>query len=186
MKKTTVKERIIEVTAHLFYTQGYNRTGINQIIKESDVARASLYNHFNSKTDLLIAYLQQANEKNISELKEFIKPFSNPKEKLLAVIDYRLSLQEKFGFGGCRFAKVSLEISKEEEQRVLEITNSNKERFKKVIKELVSQVNHKQILTDDLMTETIFLLIEGSSVNGAMTQSSMAMKKAKKIVNSLL
>ncbi|UII26928.1 TetR/AcrR family transcriptional regulator [Fulvivirga maritima] len=37
------RERILEVTSELFHQQGYNSTGINQIIKEAKVAKASLY-----------------------------------------------------------------------------------------------------------------------------------------------
>ena len=48
------RERILDTAARLFYAQGYNSTGINQVIKEANVAKASLYQHFPSKEDLLI------------------------------------------------------------------------------------------------------------------------------------
>ena len=57
MKKEKVRERIIRVASDLFYKQGYNSTGINQIIAEADIVIGSLYNHFSSKNDLLQAYL---------------------------------------------------------------------------------------------------------------------------------
>lgn len=186
MNESVVKNRILDVAANLFYTQGYNLTGINQIIDESDIARASLYNHFKSKTDLLIAYLQKADEQLFAEIEDYLRPFTDPKEKLLALIDYRLSRQKRLEFGGCPFVKISLEISKAEEAKVIELTNANKEKFKKLIKQLVTPANHRQVLTDDLLTETIFLLLEGSSVNGTMTKSPQALKKTKKIVENLL
>lgn len=46
-----VRENILSTAADLFYKQGYNSTGINQIIDEADIARGSLYNHFKSKND---------------------------------------------------------------------------------------------------------------------------------------
>jgi AcrR family transcriptional regulator len=55
MRESTVKDRILDTASRLFYDQGYHITGINQIIDEADIARASLYNHFPSKTDLLLA-----------------------------------------------------------------------------------------------------------------------------------
>lgn len=54
-----VKKNILTTAANLFYKQGYNSTGINQIIDEAGIARGSLYNHFKSKTDLLHTYLQE-------------------------------------------------------------------------------------------------------------------------------
>ncbi|MBL4643684.1 MAG: TetR/AcrR family transcriptional regulator, partial [Flavobacteriaceae bacterium] len=46
MKKLGVKDRIIETASDLFYNAGYNQTGINQIIAEAGVAKASMYQHF--------------------------------------------------------------------------------------------------------------------------------------------
>jgi AcrR family transcriptional regulator len=186
MNESVVKNRILDVAANLFYTQGYNLTGINQIIEESDIARASLYNHFKSKTDLLLAYLQKADDQLLAEIEDFLRPFTDPKEKLLALMDYRLLRQKRLGFAGCPFVKISLEISKKEEEKVIEITNAHKEKFKKLLKQLVTPANHRQMLTDDLLTETIFLLLEGSSIHGAMTKSPQTLKKAKKIVENLL
>lgn len=40
------RERIVETTFELFAKQGYNSTGINQIIADAGVAKASFYLHF--------------------------------------------------------------------------------------------------------------------------------------------
>ena len=176
----------MDVASNLFSTQGYNLTGINQIIKESGIARATLYHHFKSKTELLVAYLQKADERMFEELENFLISIDDPRQKLLALIDYRLQRQLKLGFKGCRFVKVSLEICAEEEQKVVEITNAHKAKFKNLIGELVAGANRRQLLNDDLMTETIFLLLEGSTVNGTLTRSPAALKKTKKIVETLL
>jgi len=57
MKKQSVKERILETVSRLFYFNGYNQTGINQIIAEAEVAKASMCQHFRSKKDIAVAYL---------------------------------------------------------------------------------------------------------------------------------
>lgn len=186
MSESKVKTRILDVAANLFFTQGYNLTGINQIIQESGIARASLYNHFKSKTDLLVAYLKRADEESRAELQGVLESVSDPRERLLALIDYRLQRQVKFGFTGCRFVKISLEISAEEEKKVREVTNEHKAKFKERIRELVTEANRKKLLDDDLLTETIFLLLEGSSIQGAMSRSPASLKKTRKIVERLL
>jgi AcrR family transcriptional regulator len=43
------RERILERASILFHHQGYNSTGINQIISEANVAKASFYQHFQNK-----------------------------------------------------------------------------------------------------------------------------------------
>jgi AcrR family transcriptional regulator len=60
--KTTSKERILETAYKLFYTQGYNVTGINQILDQAKVAKASLYQHFGSKEELRVAYIKKVRE----------------------------------------------------------------------------------------------------------------------------
>ena len=62
------KERILEKTFALFHKQGYNATGINQIIEEAQVAKASFYYHFKSKEDLCVAFLEQRHSFWFNEL----------------------------------------------------------------------------------------------------------------------
>ncbi len=52
-KRESVRSRILQTSMKLFYNQGVNSTGINQIIEEAKVAKASFYNHFPSKRDLI-------------------------------------------------------------------------------------------------------------------------------------
>ena len=92
MKESAVKERILGTASRLFYDQGYHVTGINQIIEEADIARASLYNHYPSKTDLLLAYLDSTHASWFAELDTFLKPIEGAREKLLAIFDFRLVL----------------------------------------------------------------------------------------------
>jgi len=56
------RDRILQVASDLFYRQGYHATGINQIIREAAVAKASFYDHFSSKEALAVAYLEQRRE----------------------------------------------------------------------------------------------------------------------------
>ena len=72
MKNSDVKTKVLNTAAQLFYKQGYNATGINQIIDESSIAKASLYNHFKSKTELLYAYLETLNTRWFEQLNDYL------------------------------------------------------------------------------------------------------------------
>jgi AcrR family transcriptional regulator len=52
-EKFNVRERVLLTAMRLFYSQGIKSTGINQIIEESHVAKASFYKYFPSKRDLI-------------------------------------------------------------------------------------------------------------------------------------
>jgi len=81
MKKKTPKERVLEVSKELFRKQGFNSTGINQIIKESNVAKASFYDHFKSKNDLAVEYLKQRHTYWFEQLNSFVEKANNANEK---------------------------------------------------------------------------------------------------------
>ena len=59
MEKKGAKERIIDAASHLFYFEGYNQTGINQILKESGSSKDSMYRHFSSKEEIAVTYLKK-------------------------------------------------------------------------------------------------------------------------------
>ena len=87
MERNT-RERIIETALNLFYNQGYLATGINQIISESNIAKATFYAHFPSKEALCITYLQARHVLWMGWLKKSISGKKTAKEKLTGIFDF--------------------------------------------------------------------------------------------------
>jgi AcrR family transcriptional regulator len=184
MRESAVKDRILDTASRLFYDQGYHVTGINQIIEEADIARASLYNHFTSKTELLLAYLDRTHEEWFLELDLYLALFSTPREKLLALFDFRIQRQRKLKYRGCHFNKITAETGEDEE--VARRVRTHKERFRRYILELVHQTDHRVGIDDEMLADTLFLLLEGGIAIGAMFRSSELAEKARAIADSLL
>ncbi|MGR3856270.1 TetR/AcrR family transcriptional regulator [Chryseobacterium indologenes] len=186
MKKEKVRERIIRVASDLFYKQGYNSTGINQIIAEAGIAIGSLYNHFSSKNDLLRAYLVKEEHEWFEGFKKSTSKISDPKEKILALIDYRKKLQQTSKFAGCHFIKIVSEIG-EGNPAVSAFAKQHKEKQKELIKAIVNEYTAEAKLTDpDLITENIFLLIEGAVVTSTINRQNDSFDHMKKMVQGLL
>jgi AcrR family transcriptional regulator len=186
MKKEKVRDRIIRVASDLFYKQGFNSTGINQIIAEADIAIGSLYNHFSSKNDLLQAYLIKEEHNWFEGFESSISKISEPREKLLALIDYRKKLQQTSQFAGCHFIKIVSEIG-EGNPSVSGFTRQHKEKQKDVIKTLIEEYGTETELADtDLLANTIFLLIEGAVVTSTINRQNDSFDQVKKMVQSLL
>ncbi|WP_079242979.1 TetR/AcrR family transcriptional regulator [Chryseobacterium indologenes] len=186
MKKEKVRERIIRVASDLFYKQGYNSTGINQIIAEADIAIGSLYNHFSSKNDLLQAYLIKEEIEWFEGFENSTSRISDPKEKILALIDYRKKLQQTSKFAGCHFIKIVSEIG-EGNPSVSGFAKLHKEKQKDLIKTLVNEYATKgQIADPDLIAENIFLLIEGAVVTSTINRQNDSFDQIKKIIQGLL
>lgn len=58
----SARERILETASRLFYRHGFVSVGVDTITAEAGVAKMSLYRHFPSKDDLIVAYLERSNE----------------------------------------------------------------------------------------------------------------------------
>jgi AcrR family transcriptional regulator len=65
MAKTvhSARARVLETAATLFFRDGFRAVGVDTIVAESGVGKMTLYRHFPSKDDLIVAYLQDSNEK---------------------------------------------------------------------------------------------------------------------------
>ncbi|WP_126652042.1 TetR/AcrR family transcriptional regulator [Chryseobacterium aureum] len=186
MKKEKVRERIIRVASGLFYKQGYNSTGINQIIAEADIAIGSLYNHFSSKNDLLLAYLVKEELNWFEGFENSVSKIADPGEKILALIEYRKKLQQTSKFAGCHFIKIVSEIG-EANPSVSVFAKQHKEKQKDLIRTLVTEFAEHSKLTDtDLVSEIIFLLLEGAVVTSTITRQNDSFDQVKKMVQNVL
>src|SRR5262249_717424 len=153
--------------------------GINQIIEEADIARASLYNHYASKTELLLAYLDRTHEEWFLELDSFLAPLTSSRERLLALFDFRIDRHGKLKYKGCHFNKIAAETS--EDEAVSRRVRVHKERFRQYILELVKETGHRRLLDDEVLADTLFLLMEGGISVGATFRSSEHAEKARRI-----
>lgn len=180
-----VVDKILDTADRLFYAQGYCNTGINQVIEEADIAKASLYKHFETKTDLLIAYIRRTHDRWYERLETAINKVADPKGKILAIFDHHIERQEIREFGGCPFIKANDEAGTSD-PRVLAEIQATKRHSKDLIKRLVANSGHKKLLTDKELTELIFLSLEGSITAASVFKRSADILSAKKVIQKLL
>lgn len=107
------RDRILNAARELFWQQGYNATGIAQILKAANANSGSLYYFFPTKEDLLLAVLEwyKANLHN-----EVINPVfdrvSDPIERIFGVLDgYRRMLVMTHCSHGCPVGNLALELA---------------------------------------------------------------------------
>jgi AcrR family transcriptional regulator len=107
------RERILEAAYELFSTRGIRAVGIDTIIERSGVARMTLYRHFASKDELVLAFLERREErwtKNWLE-REVEARALDPSGRLLAIFDVFDEWFHRVDFEGCSFINVLLEIT---------------------------------------------------------------------------
>ena len=182
---SSVREQIIQTAMRLFLSQGYTQTGINQIIGEAGIAKASLYYHFPSKEDLGVAYLQRRLEIWFNGLEEYLKETADPKERLIKVFEFRGLYLEKSDFAGCSYTRILFELP-ERGTKLNRQAVANKDRQKAYFQALVGQL---ECIPDDQKTDvasTVFLLFDGGTLQCQVYRDTQPMEEARRAVIALL
>ncbi|MBB6634137.1 TetR/AcrR family transcriptional regulator [Cohnella thailandensis] len=111
MNKESARDRILRVASELFYMEGIRAVGIDRIIKQSGVAKASFYRSFATKDDLTVAYLESRDELKVEKLEKLRRLYpGSPKEQLSALIR---DVTEQMGtpnYRGCPFLNAAVEF----------------------------------------------------------------------------
>src|SRR5258708_5879011 len=107
--KPSARERLLAAADELFYAEGVQTVGIDRIIERAGVAKASLYNLFGSKEELVAAYLASRHERTTSRLTEAVERVDDPRGRILAVFDTQAQLYQQPDFHGCAFMSASTE-----------------------------------------------------------------------------
>jgi AcrR family transcriptional regulator len=110
--KPRARERILESAYELFSRRGIRGVGVDEVIARADVARATLYRHFRTKDDLVLAFLEQREQRWTYEAveAEARRRGSTPEERLLAIFDVLDDWFRRDDFETCSFIKVLLEL----------------------------------------------------------------------------
>ncbi len=158
------KQRIIETALDLFYNQGYLATGINQIIEEAGVSKASFYDHFKSKEDLCVDYLQARGQIWVGWLKDTIDEFDTPMDRFMAPLEFFTKWLSECNYRGCAFLNIASEIT-DVQSKVRKEVIYTKDGFKSVIRELTKDLKNSDVKYKDLdiefVTNAYYILTEG-------------------------
>lgn len=124
MREST-SERLTAAAARLFQERGLTRVGINEIIREADVARMSLYNNFTSKEDLALAAYAAVSNNRKDAVDAAIDASCGPEAAILAIFDLAAELAGGTSFRGCVFIDLAAHAAVED-ARLLDLVRSHK------------------------------------------------------------
>lgn len=173
------RTRIVETAAKLFYTQGYNSTGINQLIKEAGVAKASLYQHFPSKEDLLVEYVRVTAMNTNKILDEVIAKPKTAQDKVLAMFDFLIAFSKQTGYNGCNFLNVAAELPQEHED-VKGMIKTQKNHIRNLFTNILKPIG-KEKLADEL-----YVLFDAALVTSKVYGADWPIETTKTIAQKLI
>jgi len=112
-KETSTKEQILDVASRLIHVRGFNKTSVDEILKESGVGKGNFYYYFKSKDELGFAILDRSIERITREIIE--KCFTDgkdPWQQLLDFFDCQVERIRRQGCtGGCPLGNLAVEMS---------------------------------------------------------------------------
>jgi AcrR family transcriptional regulator len=151
--KSSAREQILETATTLFYQNGFRAVGIDKVIAESGVAKMTLYKHFPSKDDLIVAYLERSNEAFWTWLEGTIKPFEgNPTKQLETIFEGVAKLASSPQCMGCTFTGAAGEfpdLGHPGHKAALEHKQQVLERFKDLAK--AANLHQPQAVAEQLL-----------------------------------
>jgi AcrR family transcriptional regulator len=108
----SARDRILETAYDLFSRHGIRAVGVDRIIATSGVAKMSLYRHFRSKNELVLAFLRQREQRWTRDwlTAEALRRGDTGAERLLAIFDVFDEWFQEADFEGCSFINVLLEF----------------------------------------------------------------------------
>ncbi|GHO85734.1 TetR/AcrR family transcriptional regulator [Dictyobacter formicarum] len=156
---SSARQRILDVATDLFYREGIRAIGVDTIVEQSGVGKATLYRHFPTKEDLITAYLDEKEHDYWQQYDEvLVQHEGSPREQLLAFVDTVVARLLQPDYRGCTFLNALAEFS-DKEHSVHRHAVEHKLALKKRLLQLSQQAgaSDPEMLADQLM-----LLINGA------------------------
>lgn len=177
------RDQIVDTALDLFYRGGFNATGIDKVLSNADVARMTLYNHFKSKEELILAVLRRRDELFRGWLTRSIeKNAETPRDKLLALFDAHAEWFAEEKFRGCLFINAAAEFSGNSDS-VHAVAADHKRIITSFIHGLAvaAGANRPEVLSDQ-----ISLLLEGAIVSALISDDDSWARKARDAAEVLI
>jgi AcrR family transcriptional regulator len=98
--ETGVRDRLLDAADRLFYREGVRAVGIDRVLAEADAAKASLYQHFGCKDQLVASYLERRNVHARARIEAYLAD-TPPSQRALRFFDWVVEWAESKDFRGC-------------------------------------------------------------------------------------
>jgi AcrR family transcriptional regulator len=163
------RQRVLEAADRLFYAEGVRAVGVDRIIAEAGVAKMSLYKHFPSKDDLILAVLRHREQTVLAFFASAMERHGRRTRDPLRA--FFAALKEWFaspGFRGCAFQNAAIELADADHPASV-FARGHKERFAAFLRGFVEQAVGRAATK---VAPAVHLLVEGAIVTAVVHGTS--------------
>ena len=178
--RTTIAGHILDVAGGLFYREGIRAVGIDRIILEADIAKATLYRHFRSKEDLVLAYLEGRHQNVMAGLEEVLALHADPRAQIAEIFARLLVKASNPEFRGCAFGLAVAEHG--ESERITGLARMHKSAVAGVLNGIAHRAGLAQA---DRIGSHLALLYDGALARRSVFGTVAPMQEAKECALAL-
>lgn len=187
--QSVVEVRIRRVAFDLFYRRGYRAVGINEIIREAGVAKASFYQHFPSKDALFLAYAREKLESESARLRMAAESWRDPVRRFYAALNVLSPWLRSTRFRGCPFLLMRMDAPPELLE-VPEICASHRKKLLVLLTDLTNGLADSDVRYKSLDIHSVahayLLLFEGAMAAAVTTRSVEPVERAIRALEQLI
>lgn len=176
-------DELVQKALKTFYIHGFHATGMDKLAKETGISKTSMYKHYSTKEDLILATLKLRHEKFLQWFTGRMQAMATtPKGQLLAMFD---ALAEGFArpdFASCMFIKASAEFQDPKHPVHIEAAH-----HKHVLLNHITKLAKAAKINNPTMTaRQLMLLVEGATTTAHLGHTKNPASDAKKAAEILL
>ena len=175
MTSSPARDRILDAAFRLFYARGIRAVGVDLIIAESGVAKATFYKHFPAKDDLVVAYLDRVDGIWSGQLRVAAEAAGpDPADQLVGLFDALGTACRRDGYRGCAFINAAAEAMPG--TPVHQRTVNHKREVLAWVRELAARAGADDA---DGLARSLTLLLDGGLASGALDADPQAAAQAR-------
>jgi len=179
---SAARARILDTATRLFYARGLRAVGVDTIIAESGVAKATFYKHFPAKDDLVVAYLDRVDEAWTGQLRAAAEAAGPaPADQLVGLFGALDSACRRDGYRGCGFINAAAESAPGTVAH--DRTVAHKHRVLAWLRDLAADAGAPR---PDGLARSLALLLDGALSSGALDADPEAVEVARDTARSLV
>lgn len=181
-RPSAARERILETAFALFYARGIRAVGVDLIIAESGVAKATFYKHFPAKDDLVVAYLDKVDGVWTGQLQAAADAAGpDPADQLVGLFDALRTACRREGYRGCAFINAAAES--QPGTAVHDRTVDHKTAVLAWVRGLAERAGARD---PEALARALTLLLDGGLASGSLDASPEAPEAAKASARALV
>ncbi len=180
--EVSARRRILDAAGELFYERGFHAAGVDLIVERAGVAKATLYRHFPTKDDLVVAWLEEADRGFFDWFDRSIAGAAEPDEALAAYLDALQVLATAPSCLGCTFQVAAAEFPGAEHP-AHDAAAAHKRRLHDRLRELADDAGYVDV---DHLANGLVLLTDGAFAAARMFGSASQAASVASVGRALL